>query len=182
MRRRTCDPSFQYTLYPLYSFGLWLAVRTIPVVAPSFLTANESSGVGRSALKTYVLIPFLRALSQLRARRCPSNSSNRTRSLLSARSRPKPSSRTSRALGRPLHYEGIHPVESAAYDSAESTGPELEISIKPVPKLCHVISDKSFATSSRNFDRVPDLYSFARSKSAYRPFITTSLIRIRSRM
>ena len=43
-----CAPSFQYTLYPLYSFGLWLAVMLIPAAHPSFRTAYESSGVGRS--------------------------------------------------------------------------------------------------------------------------------------
>ena len=54
----TCAPSSQYTLYPLYSLGLWLAVITIPAIHPSVRTANESSGTGRRLLNTYVLIPF----------------------------------------------------------------------------------------------------------------------------
>lgn len=34
-----CAPSSQYTLYPLYSDGLWLAVITIPAIHPRCLTA-----------------------------------------------------------------------------------------------------------------------------------------------
>ena len=41
-----CPPSFQYTLNPLYSGGLWDAVKTIPHKQFNFLTAYESSGVG----------------------------------------------------------------------------------------------------------------------------------------
>ena len=46
LRGVICAPSSQYTLYPLYSGGLWLAVILIPAIHPSFLTAKESSGVG----------------------------------------------------------------------------------------------------------------------------------------
>src|SRR5699024_5561025 len=41
-----CAPSSQYTLYPLYSGGLWLAVIITPAVHPNFLTVKESSGTG----------------------------------------------------------------------------------------------------------------------------------------
>ena len=53
-----CAPSSQYTLYPLYSGGLWFAVILIPAIQPSFLTAYESSGVGRRLSNTYALIPL----------------------------------------------------------------------------------------------------------------------------
>ena len=53
-----CAPSSQYTLYPLYSGGLWLAVTTIPAVQPSVRSAKDSSGVGRRLSKMYALIPF----------------------------------------------------------------------------------------------------------------------------
>ena len=54
----TCAPSSQYTLYPLYSGGLWLAVTTIPAIHPRSLTANDNSGVGLRDGKTYALMPF----------------------------------------------------------------------------------------------------------------------------
>ena len=41
-----CPPPFQYTLYPLYSGGLWEAVNTIPQIHFNFLTAKDNSGVG----------------------------------------------------------------------------------------------------------------------------------------
>ena len=53
-----CAPSSQYTLYPLYSGGLWLAVTTIPAMHPNSLTAKDNSGVGLKVSKRYVLIPF----------------------------------------------------------------------------------------------------------------------------
>ena len=53
-----CAPSSQYTLYPLYSDGLWLAVITIPAIHPRCLTANDNSGVGLNDGKTYALIPL----------------------------------------------------------------------------------------------------------------------------
>ena len=53
-----CPPSFQYTLYPLYSGGLCEAVKTIPQVQPSSFTAKDNSGVGLNSLKTYALILF----------------------------------------------------------------------------------------------------------------------------
>ena len=42
-------PSFQYTLYPLYSLGLCEAVKTIPKSQPNSRTAKLSSGVGRNS-------------------------------------------------------------------------------------------------------------------------------------
>ena len=53
-----CAPSSQYTLYPLYSGGLWLAVITIPAIQFNCLTAKDSSGVGLNESNLYVLIPF----------------------------------------------------------------------------------------------------------------------------
>ncbi len=53
-----CPPSFQYTLYPLYSGGLWEAVYTIPASHPKCLTAKESSGVGRKSSNKYTLMLF----------------------------------------------------------------------------------------------------------------------------
>ena len=53
-----CAPSSQYTLYPLYFGGLWLAVTTIPDIQPNFLTANDNSGVGLKDSNIYVFIPF----------------------------------------------------------------------------------------------------------------------------
>ena len=54
----TCAPSSQYALYPLYCGGLCDAVTTTPVCALSLRIANESSGVGRSDLKRYAVIPL----------------------------------------------------------------------------------------------------------------------------
>ena len=53
-----CAPSSQYTLYPLYFGGLWLAVTTIPDIHPNFLTAKDNSGVGLKDANMYVLMPF----------------------------------------------------------------------------------------------------------------------------
>ena len=40
-------PSSQYTLYPLYSFGLWEAVKTMPAWHPYCRTEKLNWGVGR---------------------------------------------------------------------------------------------------------------------------------------
>ena len=53
-----CEPSSQYTLYPLYFGLLWLAVIIIPAVHPSSLTAKDSSGTGLKWSNIYVFIPF----------------------------------------------------------------------------------------------------------------------------
>ena len=53
-----CAPSSQYTLYPLYSAGLWLAVITIPEIQFRNLTAKESIGVALKSLKRYAFIPL----------------------------------------------------------------------------------------------------------------------------
>lgn len=53
----TCAPSSQYTLYPLYSGGLWLAVITTPDIAFKFLIANDNSGVVLRELNIYAFIP-----------------------------------------------------------------------------------------------------------------------------
>ena len=53
-----CAPSSQYTLYPLYLGGLWLAVIIIPAVQPNSLTVNDNSGTGLKDSNTYVFIPF----------------------------------------------------------------------------------------------------------------------------
>ena len=53
----TCPPSVQYTLYPLYSGGLWLAVITTPAVHPKYLTAKDNSGVGLKLSNIYAFIP-----------------------------------------------------------------------------------------------------------------------------
>ena len=44
---------------------MWLAVITIPAIAPNSLRANDNSGVGVRHGKMYVLMPF--ALRQLAA-------------------------------------------------------------------------------------------------------------------
>ena len=53
-----CAPSSQYTLYPLYSGGLWLAVMLMPAMQPNSRTAKDSSGVGRRDSNLYALMPF----------------------------------------------------------------------------------------------------------------------------
>ncbi|MNO63877.1 hypothetical protein D3C76_545960 [compost metagenome] len=54
----TCPPSGPYTLYPLYCFGLWDAVTTIPPEQFKCLTANDNTGVGSNTLNKYTFIPF----------------------------------------------------------------------------------------------------------------------------
>ena len=49
-------PSAQYTLYPLYSGGLWEAVNTIPASHPKWRTAKDNSGVGRKSSNKNTLI------------------------------------------------------------------------------------------------------------------------------
>ena len=53
----TWAPSSQYTLYPLYSGGLWLAVITIPAIVFKFLTAKDNSGVVLKESNIYAFIP-----------------------------------------------------------------------------------------------------------------------------
>lgn len=54
----TWFPNGEYTLYPLYSFGLWLAVNTIPDTHPRWRTQKERRGVGRISPKINTLMPF----------------------------------------------------------------------------------------------------------------------------
>ena len=63
-----CPPSAPYTLYPLYSGGLWLAVITIPASAFKCRTAKDSSGVGRRDSKHRLLHRSPRGPGRLQGR------------------------------------------------------------------------------------------------------------------
>src|SRR5690554_7674576 len=67
---RSCPPSLQYTLYPLYSFGLCDAVMTTPAEHFKWRTAKDNCGVGRKSPKRYTLIPLAAKTSAARREKC----------------------------------------------------------------------------------------------------------------
>jgi hypothetical protein len=52
-----CAPLPQYTLYPLYSGGLWLAVTITAAAAPSCPRAKAVTGVGDTSRNTHAGMP-----------------------------------------------------------------------------------------------------------------------------